>query len=195
LNPVSCRTVLKQTSPHRGAPLFRAGGLHNLDGFVKSPSAALRCILRHCGVSVSTHHSSEFARLASGAFYFAIPISTFYGFINLDPDIFLPRSLIFLIINWIPMNRNRNFGLCGIFEPVRPAGPSRVYILVLFHHRIRIRPSGRILFPAVLFPRVLFRRLWACAYPLSYLRVGFVLWFYKGPKRSVVVDAPSGSIR
>jgi hypothetical protein len=48
------------------------------DGFVKSPSAALRCILRRCGVPLSTPHSSEFARLASGAFYFAIQILTFY---------------------------------------------------------------------------------------------------------------------
>jgi len=44
----------------------------------------LRGILRHCGVPVSTPHSSEFARLASGAFFFAIPISTFYDFIKID---------------------------------------------------------------------------------------------------------------
>jgi len=56
----------------------------NLDGFVKTPSAALRCILRHCSVPISTHHSSEFARLASEAFYFAISILTFYELINLD---------------------------------------------------------------------------------------------------------------
>jgi hypothetical protein len=49
-----------------------------LDGFVKSPSAALRCILRRCGVPVSTPHSSGLARLASGAFYIAIQIFTFY---------------------------------------------------------------------------------------------------------------------
>jgi len=54
----------------------------NSDGFVKSPSAALRCILRHCGVPMSTPHSSGFARLASEAFYFAIPILSFYDFIN-----------------------------------------------------------------------------------------------------------------
>jgi len=55
-----------------------------LDGFVKSPSAALRCILRHCSVPASSPHSSEFARLASGAFYFAIPILTFYKSIKLE---------------------------------------------------------------------------------------------------------------
>ncbi|MGO9015404.1 MAG: hypothetical protein ACLQF0_10530 [Dissulfurispiraceae bacterium] len=38
-------------------------------GFVKSPYAALRFILRRCGVRTSTPHSSGFARLASGAFY------------------------------------------------------------------------------------------------------------------------------
>jgi hypothetical protein len=43
------------------------GGV-TLDGFVKSPDAALRFILRHCGVRQSTPHSSEFARLACGLF-------------------------------------------------------------------------------------------------------------------------------
>jgi hypothetical protein len=43
-----------------------------IDGFVKSPSAALRCILSHCGVQVSTPHSVGFARLASEAFYCAV---------------------------------------------------------------------------------------------------------------------------
>ncbi|MDO8747166.1 MAG: hypothetical protein Q7J70_05860, partial [Thermodesulfovibrionales bacterium] len=56
----------------------------NLDGFVKSPSAALRCIHRRCSVPLSTLHSSGFARLASGAFYFTILILTFYESINLD---------------------------------------------------------------------------------------------------------------
>ena len=49
------------------------------DGFVKS--AALRCILRRCGVPLSTPHSSGFARLVRlrrRAFYFAIQILTFY---------------------------------------------------------------------------------------------------------------------
>jgi len=43
-----------------------------LDGIVKSPSAVLRCMLRHCSVLLCTLHSSAFARLAYGAFYFAI---------------------------------------------------------------------------------------------------------------------------
>ena len=43
-----------------------------IDGFVKSPSAAFRCILSHCSVQVSTPHSLGFARLASGAFYCAV---------------------------------------------------------------------------------------------------------------------------
>ncbi|MCX5909539.1 MAG: hypothetical protein NTY64_20805 [Deltaproteobacteria bacterium] len=49
-----------------------------LDGFVKSPSAALPCTLRRCGVLPSMPHSSGIVRLASGAFYFAIQILTFY---------------------------------------------------------------------------------------------------------------------
>jgi hypothetical protein len=40
----------------------------NSDGFVKSPDAALRFILRHCGVRQSTPHSSGFTRLACGLF-------------------------------------------------------------------------------------------------------------------------------
>ncbi len=39
-----------------------------LDGFVKSPEAALRRILRRCGVPKSTPHSSGFARLACELF-------------------------------------------------------------------------------------------------------------------------------
>jgi hypothetical protein len=44
----------------------------NIDGFVKSPSAAFRFILRHCTVLLCTPHSSGFARLASGSFFFAV---------------------------------------------------------------------------------------------------------------------------
>jgi hypothetical protein len=51
-----------------------------LDGFVKSPDAAFRFTLRHCGVRNSTPHSSGFARLAEacpgegrGPFYEAVP--------------------------------------------------------------------------------------------------------------------------
>ncbi|MDP2838554.1 MAG: hypothetical protein Q8O11_00745, partial [Syntrophales bacterium] len=39
-----------------------------LDGFLKSPDAALRFIPRHCGVHQSTPHSSGLARLACGLF-------------------------------------------------------------------------------------------------------------------------------
>src|SRR3990170_677431 len=61
--------------------------LHLSSGdFVKSrvPSwrAALRCILRHCGVTISTPHSSEFARLAYGAFYKVVHFWCFYEFIK-----------------------------------------------------------------------------------------------------------------
>ncbi len=54
------------------------------DDIVKSPYAALRFILRHCDVRTSTPHSSGFARLASGAFYFVVSIMTFYEFIKFD---------------------------------------------------------------------------------------------------------------
>ncbi|MCX5906226.1 MAG: hypothetical protein NTY64_03315 [Deltaproteobacteria bacterium] len=37
----------------------------------------MRCIPRHCGVQLSTPHSSGFARLASGAFYFVIRFNDF----------------------------------------------------------------------------------------------------------------------
>ena len=44
------------------------------DGFVKSPFSALRCILRHCDVAITTSHSSGFTRLETGVFYFAVRI-------------------------------------------------------------------------------------------------------------------------
>jgi len=52
-----------------------------IDGFVKSPSAALRfnfVVAAHLG---SALHSSVFARLASGAFYKTI-VLTFYEIIS-----------------------------------------------------------------------------------------------------------------
>jgi hypothetical protein len=51
------------------------------DGLVKSPNAALRCILRRCGVRQSTPHSSGFARLACGAFYEAARICHYLDFL------------------------------------------------------------------------------------------------------------------
>ena len=59
-----------------------------VDGFVKSPTAALRFIFRHCGVLVSTSHSSRFASLTFGAFYFAVPFLTFYEFTKFKLKIF-----------------------------------------------------------------------------------------------------------
>jgi hypothetical protein len=56
--------------------------LENIDGFVKSPSAALRFTFVVVAYLVSTPHSSGFARLASGAFYFAIVLRPFYEIIN-----------------------------------------------------------------------------------------------------------------
>ena len=41
-----------------------------------------RFILRHGDVRTCTPHSSGFARLASGAFYFVVSIMTFYEFIK-----------------------------------------------------------------------------------------------------------------
>ena len=54
----------------------------NIDDLVKSPSAALRFTFVVVAYLVSAPHSSGFARLASGAFYFAIQILTFYEIIN-----------------------------------------------------------------------------------------------------------------
>jgi len=63
---------------HERLPLSRLEiPLLKLDGFVKSPSAALRFILRHCGVLLCTPHSSRFARLASEAFYCAVYFDDF----------------------------------------------------------------------------------------------------------------------
>jgi len=53
-----------------------------IDGFVKSQSAALRFTFVVAAYFGSTPHSSGFARLAYGAFCFAIPILTFYETIN-----------------------------------------------------------------------------------------------------------------
>jgi hypothetical protein len=55
-----------------------------IDGLVKSPSAALRFTFVVAAYLVSTPLSSAFARLASGAFYFAIQILTFYEIIRIQ---------------------------------------------------------------------------------------------------------------
>ena len=73
--------ILCSFSPMSNLLLFNVD-----DGFVKSPSAALRCILRHCGVAISTPHSSEFARLrvptfvGDGAFFKAAHFRYFLRF-------------------------------------------------------------------------------------------------------------------
>jgi len=54
----------------------------NPDGFVKSPSAALHFTFVAAAYPPSTPHSSGFARLASGAFYAAIALATFYEIFN-----------------------------------------------------------------------------------------------------------------
>jgi len=56
----------------------------NIDDFVKSPPAALRFSLRHCGVAITTPHSSGFARLACGSFSEIVRKRPFFDFINID---------------------------------------------------------------------------------------------------------------
>jgi hypothetical protein len=53
-----------------------------IDGFVKSPTSVLRCILRHCDVPVSTPHSSDLRALNLNLFYFVARLPTFYGTIK-----------------------------------------------------------------------------------------------------------------
>ncbi|MCX5906121.1 MAG: hypothetical protein NTY64_02755 [Deltaproteobacteria bacterium] len=52
------------------------------DGFVKSPSGALRFTFVASAYHPSTPHSSCFSRLASGAFYEAISLAIFYEIIK-----------------------------------------------------------------------------------------------------------------
>jgi len=42
--------------------------IFKVDDLAKNPSTALRCILRHCDVVITTPHASGFARLVYGAF-------------------------------------------------------------------------------------------------------------------------------
>ena len=105
-----------------------------IDGFVKSPSAALRFTpalldqklriegigrgsdfqeedcswglsnrVNRCSVPISTLHSSGFARLASGAFYFAIPILTFYEIIKYDTIPVNAQNILSVSTNSLPM--------------------------------------------------------------------------------------------
>jgi len=54
----------------------------NFDGFVKSPTSALRFISFSLRRTLSTSHDTKFARLEFGAFYFAIAILIFYEIVN-----------------------------------------------------------------------------------------------------------------
>jgi len=56
---------------------------YNIDGFVKSPTSALRFISLSLRRTLSTPHDTKFARLEFGAFYFAIEILTFYEIVNI----------------------------------------------------------------------------------------------------------------
>jgi hypothetical protein len=55
-----------------------------IDGFVKSPAAALRFNFVVAAHLVSALHSLVFARLASGAFYETIVLVTFYEIITIE---------------------------------------------------------------------------------------------------------------
>jgi hypothetical protein len=67
-------TGLASFEPHPAAAIKEASTISLIssfiiapfkcDDFVKSPSAALRCILSHCGVQVSTPHAFVFARFS-----------------------------------------------------------------------------------------------------------------------------------
>ncbi|MCX5907314.1 MAG: hypothetical protein NTY64_09035 [Deltaproteobacteria bacterium] len=52
------------------------------------------CILRRCGVLPSTPHSSGIVRLASGAFYEAISLATFYEIIKNDDGVVKSQKYI-----------------------------------------------------------------------------------------------------
>jgi hypothetical protein len=128
-----------------------------LDGFVKSPTAvrlahgpelsrraALRFIFRHCGVLVSTPlantafvcgNSSRFASLAFGAFYFAVPILTFYETIKLEVAILtngffpqnetVPQKTLSLTL----IERKRSMSVvCGPFSVVKNRAPNSEFI-------------------------------------------------------------------
>jgi hypothetical protein len=56
---------------------------------VKSPPAALRFILLHCDVAITTPHSSGLARLACGAFSEIVGKRKCYG------TIYINRSLLY----------------------------------------------------------------------------------------------------
>ena len=64
-----------------------------VDGLVKSPSTALRCIFSHCDLLVSRPHSCKFARLVAGAFSKTVQILTFYRAVRVDAPEKCPQGL------------------------------------------------------------------------------------------------------
>ncbi len=70
--------------PMLGMPPWQSRFSFKIDGFVKSPSAALRFTFVAAAYHPSTPHSSCFARLASGVFYEAIALATLYEIIKIS---------------------------------------------------------------------------------------------------------------
>ena len=82
------RTAIGPPALIRGESLSRLAQVHvDIDGFAKSPSAALRFIFRHCSVLLCTPHSPRFARLVPpvAGELFTVPssLATFYEVINI----------------------------------------------------------------------------------------------------------------
>jgi hypothetical protein len=78
----SSDTVWRRSNPGKSSRGYRISGTEkegtaNSDGFVKSPSAALRFNFVFAAHPISALHSSVFARLSSGAFYETIVPVTF----------------------------------------------------------------------------------------------------------------------
>jgi len=82
-----------------------------IDGFIKSPTSALRFISLSLQRTLSTPHDTKFARLEFGAFYFAIAILTFYEFViigipkkNCQSEMILPIFLPNFFIDLYPLH-------------------------------------------------------------------------------------------
>ena len=93
--PPSINVTSKPTTPPPGPPL-RSGVKPKNDGFVKSPSAALRFNFVVAAHIVSALHSSLFARLASGAFYETIALVTFTRSSKDESSIILLSLIIYV---------------------------------------------------------------------------------------------------
>jgi hypothetical protein len=99
--------------PHRVVALATVHLLFFLrvffDDFVKSPTSVLRCILRHCGVPVSTPHSSGFARLEFEAFYFVARFPTFTLSSTLNSiNFYEVKKRCLLRLDWHVLAQKRN---------------------------------------------------------------------------------------